>query len=110
MGNNFIPRESQSDAADKYREDLGLQLVCCAHDDCDYDIDGVHIDFLDYVSLLQDEWVRVNCESEKDSIGSCSRCKDGLMTDADHNYGITCRIDSVVHHQWDSCEYYVEEI
>ncbi len=46
--------------ANEYREDLGMQLVFVAHDDCDYDVDGVHIDFLDYVSLLQDEWMRVN--------------------------------------------------
>ena len=48
--------------ADIYRKELGVQLVCITHDDCDYDVYGVHIDFLDYVSLLQDEWARVNNE------------------------------------------------
>lgn len=62
MGNKSIPELEFCglSPADKYREDLGLQLVCCAHDDCDYDIGDCFIPFLDYVSLLQDEWARVN--------------------------------------------------
>ncbi|KKN48380.1 hypothetical protein LCGC14_0653270 [marine sediment metagenome] len=64
MGNNSIPELEfcGSLPADKYRENLGKQLVYVAYDDCDYDIGGVFILFLDYVQLLQDEWARVNCE------------------------------------------------
>lgn len=40
----------------------------------------------------------------KESKGVCGNCKDGLMTDAGYNYGITCRIDSTIHHQWDTCK------
>jgi len=62
MENKSIPELGfcGSLSADKYREDLGMQLVCVAYDDSDYDIGDTHIDFLDYVSLLQDEWARVN--------------------------------------------------
>ena len=45
----------------------------------------------------------------KDSKGTCSNCLDGLMTDSDHNYSITCRIDSTIHHQWDTCVKFEEE-
>lgn len=46
--------------ADEYRTDLHTQFVFCAHDDCDYDVGDCFIPFLDYVSLFQDEWARVN--------------------------------------------------
>ncbi len=41
--------------------------------------------------------------------GVCSNCKDGLMTDSEQDYGITCRHDSTVHHQWYSCEKFQED-
>ena len=62
MENKAIPELGFCDSApaNKYREDLGQQLVYAAYDDCDYDIDGYFIPFLDYIKLLQDEWLRVN--------------------------------------------------
>ncbi len=59
MGIEPILRELRSDAADKYREELNAQLMFTTHDDCDYNVAGVHIPFLDYVKLLQEELVRV---------------------------------------------------
>ncbi len=41
--------------------------------------------------------------------GVCIRCIDGLMTDSDYNYSITCRIDSTVRHRWDTCAKFREE-
>ena len=41
--------------------------------------------------------------------GTCAQCKDGLMTDTGCDYSITCRIDSTIHHQWDTCEKFREE-
>ena len=61
MGNKIL-HEPQSDAANKYREELGAQFVYAAYDDNDYDTDDYSISFLDYLSLLQDEWARVNHE------------------------------------------------
>ncbi len=46
----------------------------------------------------------------KDSKGICAQCKDGLMTDTGRDYSITCRIDSTIHHQWDTCPKFREEV
>ena len=49
-------------------------------------------------------------DAEVKSHGVCNQCVDGLMANSDLNYGITCRIDSTIHHQWDTCENFKEEI
>ncbi len=49
----------------------------------------------------------------KDSKGVCSNCLDGLMigkTTFQSAYKITCRIDSTIHHQWDTCKNFREDL
>ncbi len=62
MGNKTIPELGfcGSYPAIKYRADIGQQLVFCAADDCDYDIGGCFMPFLEYLQLLQDEWARIH--------------------------------------------------
>lgn len=62
MNNKSIPELGFCDSlpADKYREDLSMQLVYCVYEGSDYDVGDCFIPFLDYISLLEDEWVRVN--------------------------------------------------
>ena len=53
-----------------------------------------------------------NLEITKDSKGVCGNCMDGLMvgeTTFQPDYKIQCRIDSTVHHQWDTCSKFREE-
>lgn len=45
--------------------------------------------------------------------GTCAQCVDGLMIGKatfQPNYEITCRIDSTIHHQWDTCEKFREDL
>lgn len=43
----------------------------------------------------------------------CNKCVDGLMVGKatfQPNYEIECRLDSTIHHQWDTCENFREDL
>ena len=60
------------------------------------------------------EWAAgmADLEAQKNPRGVCGQCIDGLMVGEitfQPNYKITCRIDSTIHHQWDTCAKFRED-
>ena len=40
--------------------------------------------------------------------GVCGNCLDGLLSDPEGKYRVTCRHDNTMHHQWGTCKKFRE--